>query len=86
MQEPPQDLNPPKVDITAIGSKILLTDKVLTTKTELVEVAKQQQAREQIQGKKYSFYKSFYENSKADLKKVKQMSAENDKLKNKTNN
>lgn len=81
MPEPPQDLNPPKVDITAIGSKILLTDKVLTTKTELVEVAKQQQAREQIQGKKYSFYKSFYENSKADLKKVKQMSAENDKLK-----
>ena len=79
--EPPQNSIPAQVLPNSIGTKIPLTDKVVTTQTELENVTNQIKEREKEQGKKYSFYKSFYNESKEHLKKVKQILNENDKLK-----
>jgi len=83
LPEPPGTLVPGMPLPSAIGTKVPLTDKVLTTKYELLKLEKEIKQRENAQKEKYEFYKNFYNETKPTLKKVKQALKENEILKTK---
>lgn len=83
LPEPPTNPVPGLALPTEIGTKVPLTDKVLTTKTELQNLEKEIKKRENAQKEKYEFYKNFYNETKPTLKKAKQALKENEILKTK---
>jgi hypothetical protein len=83
LPEPPGTLVPGMPLPSEIGTKVPLTDKVLTTKAELLKLEKEIKQRENAQKEKYDFYKNFYNETKPTLKKAKQALKENEILKTK---
>lgn len=79
--QPPEVYVPSRVLPNELGTKIPLTEQVMTTKTELNDASKKIQRREAAQDVKYSFYKDFYNNYKDTFIKAKQAISENDKYK-----
>lgn len=77
MPEPPESITPPRASISELGTKVPLTEKIITTKTELETFEKEIIKRENVQKEKYNFYKNFYKSSKDVLKKTKQALKEN---------
>ena len=79
--EPPSEPTPALPSIDTLGTSIPLTDKSIVSKEDKKEFKKQFNDVVKSQNEKYSFYKSFYQESKGTFKKAKQALAENAKLK-----
>lgn len=81
MPKAPQIDIPSRPQLDKLGTKVLLTEKIITTKTELNNANKQLKNRETVLLKKYSFYKNQFTEMQDVFVKAKLAIKENTKLK-----
>lgn len=81
MPQPPVSITPARTSLNQLGAKIPMTEKIITTKTELEDFEREIVKRENVQKEKYDFYKDFYKNTKEVLLKTKQALKENATIK-----